>query len=46
MKKLFSEAEVELTLISALDDILSSSLNTDGSGLEEEGDNLGGWDEG
>jgi hypothetical protein len=40
MKKLFSEAEVELTLLSALEDILS--LSGDGSGL---GDPEDGWDE-
>lgn len=39
MKKLFSEAEVELTLISALEDILTAS----GSDLGEPED---GWDEG
>ena len=39
MKKLFSEAEVELTLISALEDILTAS----GSDLE---DPDAGWDEG
>ena len=40
MKKLFSEAEVELTLLSALEDILS--MSGDGDGLGEPGD---GWDE-
>ena len=40
MKKLFSEAEVELTLLSALEDILS--VSGDGSGL---GDPEDGWDE-
>lgn len=40
MKKLFSEAEVELTLLSALEDILSAS--GDGNQL---GDPEDGWDE-
>lgn len=41
MKKLFSEAEVELTLISALEDILTAS----GSDLGEVPED-GSWDEG
>ncbi len=40
MKKIFSEAEVELTLLSALDDILAESVFVDGSGLYDDGDNL------
>lgn len=40
MKKLFSEAEVELTLLSALEDILT--MSGDGDGL---GDPDGDWDE-
>ena len=44
MKKLFSEAEVELTLISALEDILTASGgDADGGSL---GDPEKGWDEG
>ncbi len=38
MKELFSEAEVEFTLLSALEDILSAS----GENLGDPGD---GWDE-
>lgn len=41
MKKLFSEAEVELTLLSALEDILS--ISGDGSGLGNPDDSS--WDE-
>ena len=41
MKKIFSEAEVELTLLSALDDILFESLvEGDTDGLGQPGD---GW---
>ena len=43
MKKLFSEAEVELTLISAFDDILSGSVDTGDLGSIPDN---GGWDEG
>ncbi len=39
MKKIFSEAEVELTLISALDDILEASR-------EDLGDTESDWDQG
>lgn len=42
MKKLFSEAEVELTLISALEDILTAS--GDRGDLGSVPDN-GGWEE-
>lgn len=43
MKKFFSEAEVELTLISALEDILTASVgDADGGNLGEPGDDS--WD--
>ncbi len=35
MKKPFSEAEVELTLISALEDVLSASAVGDGGDLDD-----------
>lgn len=38
MKKFFSEAEVELTLLSALDDILNVSGDGSGFGDPEDGD--------
>lgn len=41
MKKLFSEAEVELTLLSAIDDILTVSGDR-----EDLGDIESDWDEG
>lgn len=42
MKKFFSEAEVELTLISALEDILNASGDAEGGDLGEPGDDS--WD--
>ena len=41
MKKLFSEAEVELTLLSALEDILS--LSGEGGDLDDVQSDWDGW---
>ena len=43
MKKLFSEAEVEVTLLSALEDVLSASADGDGGNLDDVQSDWDGW---